>query len=118
MDTILGPLDAPYNLSARNADNGMLYLEWVAPFSLNVTNEPEVLHYTLCTNSSGLEPECRKIEYTCSYPEACNYSMSGIPPSADGTLKLTLFAVNGYGNGANATDYVTFSKGLFSTVYL
>ena len=107
-------MDAPYNLTAkyRPSDN-TIFLEWGAPFSLDVTDEPDILYYTLCEFMSGFESGCRNISNTYSYPQVCNSSIARVSTS-DEMLKLTLFAVNGYGNGANSTTFLSIKGTLTS----
>ncbi|KAL5517645.1 hypothetical protein EMCRGX_G003232 [Ephydatia muelleri] len=50
--TIQGPLDAPgtFSVNISNTSNTTFLLSWGAPFSLDVTDSPDIFFYTPCTN--------------------------------------------------------------------
>eukprot|EP00731_Ephydatia_muelleri_P003008 Em0001g3008a len=122
--TIQGPLVAPYDFSVAmsNTSNATLILSWGAPFSLDVTDSPDIFYYTLCTNITIYG--CRTIpsDPDCSFPRKCTF-VSGITNSSlisadEGQNKVnldygdhiqfTFFAVNGAGNG-DVANFVFFN---------
>eukprot|EP00731_Ephydatia_muelleri_P003110 Em0001g3110a len=116
--TIQGPLEPPSNFSVNisNTSNTTFLLSWGAPFSLDVSDSPDIFYYTLCTNITIYG--CRNIssDPDCSFPRTCTSSVDFTDPSINGTnggqnktvmdygdpIHFTFFAVNGAGNGAKA----------------
>ena len=51
LDYLSGPLDAPSNFSVNisTTSNTTFLLSWGTPFSLDVTDSPDIFYYTLCT---------------------------------------------------------------------
>eukprot|EP00731_Ephydatia_muelleri_P003116 Em0001g3116a len=126
--TIQGPLDAPSNFSVNisNTSNTTFLLSWSAPFSLDVTDSPDIFYYTLCTNITIYR--CRTIpsDPDCHFPRTCTSSVDFTDSSLNGTnggqnktimdyddpIHFTFFAVNGAGNGTQAVFSYLFQKGV------
>eukprot|EP00731_Ephydatia_muelleri_P003101 Em0001g3101a len=116
------PLDAPSNFSVyiSNTSNTTFLLSWGAPFSLDVTDSPDISYYTLCTNIG-----CKNIssDPDCTFPRTCTSSVNFTGPSLNGTnggqnktmvdygdtIYFTFFAVNGAGKG-NVSKPFFFKK--------
>ena len=94
-----------------NISNRSVSMCWIAPDSLQVSTPPTISHYVLSNNLTN----GTKAFTTCNTMASCNYSIDpfftnvgshgGVNTSIldyNGTVKFTLFAVNGAGNG-NAT---------------
>eukprot|EP00731_Ephydatia_muelleri_P003016 Em0001g3016a len=126
--TIQGPLVAPYDFSVAmsNTSNTTFLLSWGAPFSLDVTDSPDISYYTLCTNITIYG--CRTIpsDPDCSFPRKCtlviditNSLLIGaderqtkVNVSYGDHIQFTFFAVNGAGNGDVATFvFLIFCQG-------
>eukprot|EP00731_Ephydatia_muelleri_P002958 Em0001g2958a len=121
-----GPLDAPSNFSVNisNTSNTTFLLSWGAPFSLDVTDSPDIFYYTLCTNITIYG--CRTIpsDPDCIFngTNQCNSSVDFTDHSLNGTIErqnttmdydsiyFTFFAVNGAGNGTKANFTYLFKK--------
>ena len=103
-------------------------LSWGAPFSLDVTNSPDIFYYILCTNITIYG--CRTIpsDPDCTFPRTCTSSVDFTDPSLNGTnggqnktimdygdpIQFTFFAVNGAGSGTNTTIvFQPLKRGLF-----
>eukprot|EP00731_Ephydatia_muelleri_P003117 Em0001g3117a len=103
-------------------------LSWDAPFSLDVTDSPDIFYYILCTNITIYG--CRTIpsDPDCTFPKICTSSVDFTGPSLNGTnggqnktimdygdpIHFTFFAVNGAGNGENNTyHFIPQKPGLF-----
>eukprot|EP00731_Ephydatia_muelleri_P003012 Em0001g3012a len=96
-----------------NTSNATLILSWGAPFSLDVTDSPDIFYYILCTNITIYG--CRTIpsDPDCLFPRKCtlviditNSSLIGaderqtkVNVSYGDHIQFTFFAVNGAGNG-------------------
>ena len=122
LDYLPGPLDAPSNFSVyiSNTSNTTFLLSWGAPFSLDVTDSPDISYYTLCTNIG-----CKNIssDPDCTFPRTCTSSVNFTGPSLNGTnggqnktmvdygdtIYFTFFAVNGAGKG-NVSKPFFFKK--------
>eukprot|EP00731_Ephydatia_muelleri_P002901 Em0001g2901a len=116
---IQGLLGAPYDFSVAmsNTSNTTFLLSWGAPFSLDVTDSPDIFYYTLCTNITIYG--CKNIpnDPDCTFPRTCMSSVDFTDPSLNGTnrgqnktimdygdpIHFTFFAVNGAGSGENNT---------------
>ena len=61
--------------------NTTFLLSWGAPFSLNVTDSPDIFYYTLCTNITIYG--CRTIpsDLDCHFPRTCTTSVVFTDPS-------------------------------------
>ena len=112
---ILGPLDAPYNLSVARSNTSFI-LSWGAPFSLHVTGySTDIFNYILCTNITIYGCKTIPSDPDCTFPRTCTSSVDFTDPSLNGTNKtimdygdtilFTFFAINGAGNGIYA-EYV------------
>ena len=118
---LLGPLDAPYNVSVARS-NRSFNLSWGAPFSLHVMGYPDIFNYTLCTNITIYGCKTIPSDPNCTFPRTCTSSVDFTDPSLNGTNKtimdygdtivFTFFAINGAGNG-NMANF-TYLKGLYS----
>ena len=125
-----GLLGAPYDFSVAmsNTSNTTFLLSWGAPFSLDVTDSPDIFYYTLCTNITIYG--CKNIpnDPDCTFPRTCMSSVDFTDPSLNGTnrgrnktmmdygdpIHFTFFAVNGAGSGENNTyRFIPQKQGLF-----
>ncbi|KAL5517632.1 hypothetical protein EMCRGX_G003214 [Ephydatia muelleri] len=123
--TIQGLLQAPSNVSVKisNTSNLLFLLSWGAPFSLDVTDSPDIFYYTLCTNITIYG--CRTIpsDPDCTYPKTCTSSFDFTDDSQNCTngeqnntimdcdsIHFTFFAVNGAGNGTKANFTYLFKQ--------
>eukprot|EP00731_Ephydatia_muelleri_P003119 Em0001g3119a len=124
--TIQGPLDAPgtFSVNISNTSNTTFLLSWGAPFSLDVTDSPDILYYTLCTNITI--HGCRIIhsDPDCTFPRTCTSSVDFTHPSLNDInggqnktimdygdpIHFSFFAVNGAGNGTKANFTYLFKK--------
>ncbi|KAL5517601.1 hypothetical protein EMCRGX_G003183 [Ephydatia muelleri] len=116
--TIQGLLDAPSNFSVNisNTSNTTFLLSWGAPFSLDVTDSPDIFYYTLCANITIYGCKNISSDPDCTFPRTCTSSVDFTIPSLNGTnggqnktimdygdpIYFTFFAVNGAGNGSKA----------------
>ena len=126
-----GLLGAPYDfsLSMSSSSNTTFLLSWGAPFSLDVTDSPDIFYYTLCTNITIYGCKNISSDPDCTFPRTCTSSVDFTHPSLNGTnggqnkaidgdygdpIYFTFFAVNGAGNGENNTYHFNPQKqGLF-----
>ena len=126
LDHLSGPLGTPFDFSVNisNTSNTTFLLSWGAPFSLDVTDSPDIFYYTLCTNITIYG--CKNIpsDPDCTFPRTCTSSVDFIIPSLNCTnggrnktimdygnmIYFTFFAVNGAGNGATANFIYLFKK--------
>ena len=102
---ILGPLNAPYAFDINVIDTTLI-LSWGAPFSLDVTDSPEIFYYILCANFTLYGCRIIPSDSDCTFPSRCIYSVdfakSQIPEInklETYAIVLSLRAVNGAGNG-------------------
>ena len=118
LDYLSGPLDTPRNffVNISNTSNTTFLLFWGAPFTLDVTDSPDIFNYTLCTNITIYGCKIIPSDPDCTFPWACTSSVNFTDPSLHGTnggqnqtimdygdpIHFTFFAVNGAGNGAKA----------------
>ncbi|KAL5517644.1 hypothetical protein EMCRGX_G003231 [Ephydatia muelleri] len=116
--TIQGPLDAPgtFSVNISNTSNTTFLLSWGAPFSLDVTDSPDIFYFTLCTNITIYGCRIIHSDTDCTFPRTCTSSVDFTHPSLNGTnggqnktimdygnpIHFTFFAVNGAGNGFKA----------------
>ncbi|KAL5517627.1 hypothetical protein EMCRGX_G003209 [Ephydatia muelleri] len=118
---LISPLQPPTNFSVivSNTSNTTFLLSWGAPFSLDVTDSPDIYNYTLCTNITIYG--CRNIssnpDCIFSGTNQCNSSVDFTDHSLNGTngeqndsILFTFFAVNGAGNGTKANFTYLFKK--------
>lgn len=98
-------------------------ISWVMPFSLNITDAVDIFYYTMCIKM----PMYGCINFTsdpqCAFPRLCNASLmistetvctSDLFPDIDvHVIYLTLFAVNGAGEGKPATVLYTSTNGMY-----
>eukprot|EP00731_Ephydatia_muelleri_P003136 Em0001g3136a len=124
------PLDAPSNFSVNisNTSNTTFLLSWGAPFSLDVTDSPDIFYYTLCANITVYGCKNISSDPDCTFPRTCTSSVDFTHHSLNGTnggqnktimdygdpIHFTFFAVNGAGNGtkANLTYFIKKESGL------
>ena len=125
LDYLSGPLDAPSNFSVNisNTSNTTFLLSWGAPFSLDVTDSPDIFYYTLCANITIYGCKNISSDPDCTFPRTCTSSVYFTGPSLNGTngrqnktimdygdpIYFTFFAVNGAGNG-NVSKPFLFQK--------
>ena len=125
-----GPLGAPYDFSVARSSpsNTTFLLSWGAPFSLDVTDSPDIFYYTLCTNITIYGCKNISSDPDCTFPRTCMSSVDFTHPSLNGTnrgrsktimdygdpIYFTFFAVNGAGSGENNTyRFIPQKQGLF-----
>ena len=126
----LGPLQYPSNFSVNisNSSNTTFLLSWGAPFSLDVTDSPDIFYYTLCTNITIYGCKNISSDPDCIFPRTCTSSVDFTGHSLNATsggqnktimdyvdpIHFTFFAVNGAGNGskANFTYFFKMESGL------
>eukprot|EP00731_Ephydatia_muelleri_P003105 Em0001g3105a len=123
--TLQGPLGAPSNFSVTisNTSNTTFLLSWGAPFSLDVTDSPDIFYYTLCTNIAIYGCTNISSDPNCTFPMTCTSSVNFTDSSLNGTnggqnntimdhsapTEFTLIAVNGAGKG-NVSKPFQFKK--------
>eukprot|EP00731_Ephydatia_muelleri_P003071 Em0001g3071a len=128
--TIQGPLQYLSNFSVNisNSSNTTFLLSWGAPFSLDVTDSPNIFYYTLCTNITIYGCKNISSDPDCIFPRTCTSSVDFTGHSLNATsggqnktimdyvdpIHFTFFAVNGAGNGskANFTYFFKMESGL------
>ena len=126
LDHPTGPLGTPFDFSVNisNTSNTSFLLSWGAPFSLDVTDSPDIFYYTLCTNITIYGCKNISSDPDCTFPKTCISSVDFTDPSLNGTnggqnktimdygdpIHFTFFAVNGAGNGATANLTYLFKK--------
>ena len=117
LDYLSGPLDAPGNFSVSICNTSTTFLLlWAAPFTLDVTDSPDIFYYTLCINITIYGCTTISSDPDCTFPSTCTSSVDFTHPSLNGTnggpnktimdygdpIHFAFFAVNGAGNGAKA----------------
>ena len=104
--------------------NTTFLLAWGAPFSLDVTDSPDIFYYTLCTNITIYGCKDISSDPDCNFPRTCTSSVDFTGPSLNGTnrgqnkaimdygdpIHFTFFAVNGGGSGTQAIFSYFISK--------
>ena len=126
LDHLSGPLGTPFDFSVNisNTSNTTFLLSWGAPFSLDVTDSPDIFYYTLCTNITIYGCKNISSDPDCTFPRTCTSSVDFTHPSLNGTnggqnktimddgdpIHFTFFAVNGAGNGSKANFTYLFKK--------
>ena len=87
LDYLSGHFEAPSNFSVNisNTSNTTFLLSWGAPFSLDVTDSPDISYYTLCANITIYG--CKNISShpDCTFPRRCTSSIDFTDPSLNGT---------------------------------
>ncbi|KAL5517598.1 hypothetical protein EMCRGX_G003179 [Ephydatia muelleri] len=126
--TIQGPLQFPSNffVNISNTSNTTFLLSWDAPFSLDVTDSPDIYYYTLCTNITiygckniSSDPDCI-FPRTCTCTSSVDFTGNSLNATSGGQnrtimdyvdpIHFTFFAVNGAGNGSKANLTYFFKK--------
>eukprot|EP00731_Ephydatia_muelleri_P003054 Em0001g3054a len=105
--TIQGPLQFPSNffVNISNTSNTTFLLSWDAPFSLDVTDSPDIYYYTLCTNIT-----IYGFDFTGNSLNATSGGQNRTIMDYVDPIHFTFFAVNGAGNGSKANLTYLFKK--------
>ncbi|KAL5503278.1 hypothetical protein EMCRGX_G010201 [Ephydatia muelleri] len=81
MLVLQGKLNSPSNFSGKEYTINALELTWTAPNSYQITDSPTIFYYTVCTDTAVI------------------WSVQTLPRDSCVPFEISIFAVNGAGNG-------------------